>query len=294
MPDITVAQMTLDNNVVDADLVPYWKAGTGQQRRATRAALLGAAANAIVMNGNTAQLAQSGTIAMVDQPQTFIRRQIININETNLIPLEVVAPANSNTFMFRVMRGAITALSVNQPSGLGYLFVVGNNDFGTNAGSCVQIGQNFNSATPAAGHLLIFNRGNSGYRIWPDLSGNLRIGTTLPTGANDFSGTVVGAQTSAASVKDMMTGGQVTPQQALNHVLNAANGAIKRFRYKRSIDGVEASRPWNGEEFNGLVVDLAPRYGMDNGKSLNVVTAIGDIMLAIKALHERIDALEKK
>ena len=68
--------------------------------------------------------------------------------------------------------------------------------------------------------------------------------------------------------------------------------AVRRFTYKNGSFG--------GEEFSGLVVDYAPRYGMDRdadhpaGKSLNVVTAIGDLMIAVDYLAGRVAALEAR
>ncbi len=161
-------------------------------------------------------------------------------------------------------------------------------DNGTGEGCNIAIGRNSNASTPAAGYLQIVNRGGTGYNIWPDATGLLRIGTSVPTSANDTSGTVVGAQTSSLDAKDV-SGGPLSIAAILEHIsLGAA--AVRRFTYKGGAFG--------GEEFSGLVVDYAPRYGMDRdevhpaGKSLNVVTAIGDLMIAVSYLAGRVAALE--
>ena len=67
--------------------------------------------------------------------------------------------------------------------------------------------------------------------------------------------------------------------------VQAGADAVRRFTYK--------SGAFNGEEFSGVVTDYAPRYGMDRdvehpaGKSLNILTVIGDLLLAVANLTER-------
>lgn len=162
----------------------------------------------------------------------------------------------------------------------------------TGIGANVFIQRNSNATTPAAGLLLIHDLNGTARRIWPDSSGNLRIGTTDPTNANDTSGTVVGAQTSHRDYKEI-AGAPVSDEAALSFVINAAY-QVKRFTYK--------SGAFNGEEFSGLVLDGSTRhrYGQDAdaehpaGKSLNTINAIGDLFLAVRELTRRIDALGEK
>jgi hypothetical protein len=132
------------------------------------------------------------------------------------------------------------------------------------------------------------NRAGTDYSIWPDASGNLRINTALPTNALDGAGTVVGAQTSCLSSKDI-TGDPASIDDVLASVRQGAE-AVRRFVYK--------SGSYNGEEFSGIVTDYAPRYGMDRdeehpaGRSLNVINAIGDMMIVLNDLVQRVAALE--
>lgn len=168
------------------------------------------------------------------------------------------------------------------------LFVMEDFDNSNLAGPRLQAGRNSNASTPAAGFLRLSNLGGTGYRIWPDTAGNLRIGTSDPTNAADTSGTVVGAQTSSLDSKTIA--GKPLPTVDILAAVQAGADAVRRFTYRNGA--------FNGEEFSGVVVDYAPRYGMDRdgehpaGKSLNVATVIGDLLLAVANLAERVAALE--
>ena len=178
----------------------------------------------------------------------------------------------------------------------GYISVLGNAnqialvafDNGSNDGPNVSIANNNNASTPAAGYINLVNRGGTGYRIWPDATGLLRIHTANPTSGADTAGTVVGAQTSSKDAKTQ----RGKPEDAAAILAHIAEGAkaVRRFVYKNGAFG--------GEEFSGIVVDYAPRYGMDrdadhpHGKSLSIITAIGDLMIAVNYLARRVAALE--
>ena len=63
---------------------------------------------------------------------------------------------------------------------------------------------------------------------------------------------------------------------------------------------VEGPRPYGGEEFSGVVVDYAARYGMDRdaahpaGKSLNTINSTGDLLIAVNYLAGRVADLEAR
>lgn len=181
-----------------------------------------------------------------------------------------------------VTRGAISCSPADSSIGLNAF------DNGEGNGTYLSLQRNSNASTPAAGFLMMQNRSGSSYRVWVDASGLLRTGVIYPTFANDSAGTVVGSQTSSLDSKELL-GPAVDGAEALLFVAEGAE-AVRRFTYK--------SGAFGGEEFSGLVVDYAPRYGMDRddehpaGKSLNVVTAVGDLMLAVAHLAERVAALE--
>ena len=159
---------------------------------------------------------------------------------------------------------------------------------GTSFGPYINLGRNNNGTTPAAGFLYMANRGGTSYAVWVDSSGNLRIGTTLPTNAQDGSGAIVGTQSSSLDTKHI-----IEPFTDYGNALNAIIDApLFDFTYK--------SGAYNNQRFTGIVTDYAPVFGMDRdnahpaGKALNEVTAHGYTFAAIKALHSRIEQLENQ
>lgn len=153
---------------------------------------------------------------------------------------------------------------------------------GTGMGGLLSADRN-TSGTPAAGLVRLRDNANNWRHIWPDATGVLRIGTTQPTNAQDTSGTVVGAQTSSLDAKYIVAG--MTSIEVVLAAVQQGAEAVRRFTYK--------SGAYNGEEFEGVVVDYAPRYGMDcddeheAGKSLNLINAVGDLLRAVAWLVER-------
>jgi hypothetical protein len=161
-------------------------------------------------------------------------------------------------------------------------------DNGTNWGGNISCGRNTNASTPAAGFLQMVDKGSQAYNVWPDDTGALRIHTALPTNANDTAGTVVGTQTSSLDSKDVLDG--ITSIEDVLAAVRAGAEAVRRFTYK--------SGAFNNEDFEGVVVDFAPRYGMDRdaghpaGKSLNEIVIIGDLLRAVDNLAQRVAGLE--
>lgn len=191
------------------------------------------------------------------------------------------------------LRGALNTFSVKQtfspPAGDAAIDCTGG-DLGANGGRHIVLGRNNNASTPAAGHIRIARMSGTVHFIWPDNSGNLRIHTAEPTNANDTAGTVVGAQTSSLDAKRLI-GGESSIEEVLDAVRAGAQ-AVRRFVYKSGSFGME--------EFEGVVVDFAPRYGMDRdgehpaGKSLNEIRVIGDLLRAVAYLADKVAALEGK
>lgn len=68
-------------------------------------------------------------------------------------------------------------------------------DNGTSTGANLILQRNTNATTPAAGFITFYNRAGTAYYVWVDSVGDLRIGTSLPTNAQDSSGDPVGTQT---------------------------------------------------------------------------------------------------
>lgn len=180
------------------------------------------------------------------------------------------------------------ALTLTTPaSQTAAMLTISSADNGSSYGPFIYIGRNTNGSTPATGFIQATNRAGTSYNLWPDASGNLRIGTTTPTNAQDSSGTVVGTQTSSLDSK-IILGPSTTPDAAIEHVLQAARTALHQFRYK--------SGAFNDEIFQGIVTDYAPRYGMDRdathpaGKSLNVIQLFNDLILSVEYLHNKLES----
>jgi hypothetical protein len=162
-------------------------------------------------------------------------------------------------------------------------------DGGSGVGNTLLIERNNNATTPAPGAVAMRTANNNFNSIWPDDSGLLRIRSiTGVSNANKDTGTVVGTQTSSLDSKDVLDG--VTGIDDVLAAVRAGAEAVRRFTYK--------SGAFGGEEFEGVVVDFAPRYGMDRdaehpaGKSLNEIVIIGDLLRAVDHLVQRVAALE--
>lgn len=165
-------------------------------------------------------------------------------------------------------------------------------DNGSSVGCQLQLNRNNNSSTPAAGFMIMFDKGGQGYRIWPDDSGDMRIWTGNPNNANDTSGTVIGTQTSHAKFKRIL-GEPVSDAEALDYLIEAA-AQVKEFEY--------LSGSYGGESFSGLILDgpTKHRYGMDAhpdypaGRALNYANGFGDTTKAFREIERRLRALEAR
>ena len=177
-------------------------------------------------------------------------------------------------------------------------------DAGASWGGNVIIGRNTNASTSASGFLGYVNKGGVSYYVWPDNNGGiLRIHTALPTSANDQAGSVIGLQGSSLDQKDVLGNG-ATIEQVLAFVAQGA-AAVRAFQYKgQSLpnedgDLVDVPGAFPGETFEGLITDYAGRYGMDrdethpNGKSLNTINALGDLLRAVDWLIGEVKALKE-
>lgn len=219
--------------------------------------------------------------------QTFTNANSFTPSATNIIPMAVNMPASNSVDAMTVKYNGALRMRIIQNS-IRSQYVFSDFDNTNDIGPHTNIGRNNNASTPAAGFLYIKARTGTQYAVWPDNAGNLRIGTELPTNAQDTSGAVVGTQTSSLDSKNIL-GDVCPPEQALRNIRHAARWALRRFTYKSGA---------YDQEFEGLITDYAPRYGMDKdeahpaGKSLNIISALSDIMQAISLLADRLDQLE--
>lgn len=156
---------------------------------------------------------------------------------------------------------------------------------GTSYGPYIVIDRNNNGSTPASGFIQIVNRTGTGHNVWVDSSGNLRIGTTAPTNAQDTSGSVVGAQTSYVGLKTDITEWTDTTE-ALNAVLS-----LPLFSYK--------FKSGDGRQYRGIVIDDVDRgawFSENDAEnqlpSLNERNLFGYLIGAVQALSAQIEALK--
>jgi hypothetical protein len=190
--------------------------------------------------------------------------------------------------------GAITATIVSASFG----------DNGASGGGALQALNNTNATTPAPGTLRCYRATSGSAFMYPDDTAIWRTLTATPTNANYAGGTVVGAQTSSLDTKDVL--GDPLPAEDVLALIAQGAAAVRRFQYKPIVDydndgnPIEGPRPYGGEEFSGVVVDYAPRYGTDvdddhpAGKSLNSINATGDLLIAVNYLAGRVLELETR
>lgn len=241
----------------------------------------------VISQSGTDKKVVAGKLAILAQSQTFLDAQAIAPTSTSVNGLEVNMPTSTTGKGLQLKYNG-TERAYLKGTSAGVEFILSAVNGGSANGPYLAVLNNNNASTPAAGAVIMRNRGGTDYSIWPDASGNLRINTALPTSALDTAGTVIGTQTSSLDSKHI-TGDPVSMDQVLAAVQQGAK-AVRRFTYK--------SGAYNGEEFSGIVTDLAPRYGMDRdeehpaGRSLNVINAIGDMMILLADLAQRVATLE--
>lgn len=276
------------------DLLDIWNVAAGRLDKITRANLVGATitgGGTIALGGFTLTIPASGTIALLGGGNIFTATQTFGPSTISVIPAVINSPASASVVALDLQQ-ATTRYAAFFPPALSEnsLFIV-SRDIGALRGPGIAIGRNSNGSTPAAGRLILTARDDTSYRVWADVSGNLRIwGAGDPTNANDASGTVVGAQTSMAAAKNISE--ELSPMADVLARVRQGADAVKRFTYR--------SGAFGGQEFEGVVIDDAPDYGMDRdkkhpaGKSLNEINIAGDLLRFAAWAMQRIEALEAK
>lgn len=168
--------------------------------------------------------------------------------------------------------------------------IIGDTDAGNSFAPYLYLGRNSNASTPSAGWMRFTRKDNNYGDVWVDTNGMLRIAANSGvTSTTDFGGTIVGTQTSSLDSKEVL-GNACAPDEAIGHVIRAARTALRRFRYK--------SGAIQGQEFEGIVTDYYPRYGMDRdeehpaGKALNEIQILSDLLQSVEYLYRKVQALE--
>lgn len=244
-------------------------------------------------NGSVATVTGGGTISLGGFTLTVPATGTAALRGAN----NTFTGANTFTTGMNTFTGGITSAPVS--TGVAGIYItpasgatapavnVASSDLGSGY-SYILIGRNSNGSTPASGWIRITGKTGNDNDIWVDSSatpGILRIGNGTTSGT-DTGGSVVGAQTSSLDQKDVIE--EVTDYDAALSVIE--NTPLFRFRYKDGRLG--------GGEYLGIITDYSPVFGADpdeehaNGRILNEVNAHGYAMAAIKALAERVKALE--
>ena len=241
----------------------------------------------------------TGTAALLEVGQTYTGANIFNntVTMTNVLSIEppsiggvmvsIDAPVGSTTNNIVLRYGGVARAYMWCRAADTAIQMV-DTDFGNTPGPHVDIGRNNNPATPAAGYLRFNIMTGGGRMIWVDATGLLRLHTTGPTNATDTAGTIVGSQSSHAAAKHLAD--ELSPLYEVIARVRAGAAAVRRFTYR--------SGAFNGQEFEGVVTDEAPAYGMDRdtehpaGKSLNEIQIIGDLLRLVADLQERIYQME--
>lgn len=235
--------------------------------------------------------------------QTFAAGLTVAPTSVALNAFDINLPAGASANALRLLLdGGLRIYATVQPARNSLVFQ--DFDNGAGEGSWLQIGRNNNASTPAAGALSLSLRSAGQNHLWVDAGGLLRIAASRPTNATDGGGTVVGSQTSAAAFKELRQELSSLEEVRLRVIQGA--GAVQRFVYKAPVgqdeegNEVQGEAPYGGEEFEGVVVDQVPAYGLDRdeehpgGKSLNTVVILGDLLRLAADLAGRMQRLEDR
>lgn len=240
----------------------------------------------------TLTIPATGTVALLATANVFTAGQTFAPSGTGTNAVFVNMPASTTATGIVVQYNSANYIRMLARATLTQI-ILDPNDFGNNVGGALlSIGRNTNGGTegPAAGALGITQASGTARRIWPDASGDLRIHTAAPTGSSgspttsDTAGTVIGTQTSMADAKHITD--ELSPLSEVKERILAGAEAVRRFVYK--------SGSFGGQEFEGVVTDLAPAYGMDRdedhpaGKSLNEIDILGDMLRMMAHLLQRL------
>lgn len=229
------------------------------------------------------------SLALLEKAQTATAQKTF-APTTDVSPIVANTPAGNTNQAIEVryngtLRAYIQAQAASTAIGLEAY------DNGASFGPRILVGRNNNASSPSAGIILFFDKSGDFDSVWVDDADQLRIWkNNQPTNATDLGGTVVGTQTSMAEAK-LISNDLSVLDEVMDRIRNGAE-AVRRFTYK--------SGAFNHEQFEGVVTDYSPAYGMDRdaehpqGKSLNEIQIIGDLLRTVDWLVQRVKELEAK
>jgi len=207
--------------------------------------------------------------------------------------------------VFALMTGAAFTGTVSGPLLVAPIVQAFIGDNGALGGGAFQAYRNSNGSTPAPGHINLQRANSSASYLYSDDGQLIRVLNVVPTNANMATGTVVGTQSSSLAQKDLLPR-ELTPLDDVLEAVRIGAAAVRAFIYKAPVDYdgegnlIEGVRPLGGEEFEGVIIDYAPRYAMDHdpanpeGKSLNEINIFGDLLRAVDWLVAQNDELRAR
>jgi len=300
MANKTYNDHATDSSPASTDLVPFWDVAAGAAKKTTRANLIGGlltGSGTVATGGYTLTVPATGTAALLEAAQTLTGANMYLPASTGIAPITVNMPTGTAVTAINMQYNSTNAIWFNVRATLEQLWFQSRDLGNDTAGPGLEIGRNASTGAvgPAPAVIRMYAAGNLARSIWVDDSGNLRIGSLSPTGNTgtptidaNGAGVVVGTQTSSLDAKHVDA--KLSDIAAVLARIHDGAQAVRGFTYK--------SGAFQGERFEGVVVDYAPAYGMDRdathpaGKSLNEVNILGDLLRAVAYLTERVTALE--
>jgi len=227
--------------------------------------------------------------AVLANSQSFTAEQTFAPSATNINAVKASMPASNTAYAFMAYYNAVYRFGVYSRAALSLVELFSDDLGNTIAGPYVSVGRNSNATVPSAGSVQLYNRSGTPYSLWVDASANLRIHTAAPaSAANDTAGTVVGAQTSWAELKE-----DIAPWDDNRAALDAVL-ACRLFSYRFKTD--ETRR-----QYHGIVITDEDRGAWfsendaDNQTpALNERNLFGHLIAAIQAQQAQIEELKAK
>jgi hypothetical protein len=295
MANITFDQTTEKASPTTADKIPIWDVAAGQAKWATITNIINArmtGGGIVATGGFTLTVPATGTAALQEVSSVFTVAQSFNPAAVGANAIVINMPTSTTGTAMVVQYNSTNAIRAIVRAALNQ-FILDPRDLGNNvAGPQVTISRNTNAGAegPAPGALNLVRANGNATILWFDNSADLRFGSAAPTGSSGSpttgltSGTVVGTQTSMAAAKDIFD--ELGSIEEVAERIRAGADAVRRFVYK--------SGSFGGEQFEGVVTDLAPAYGMDRdkehpqGRSLNEIQILGDLLRMMAHIIEKV------
>jgi len=234
-----------------------------------------------------------GKFGVLANAQTWVGAQSFAPTNTSTMGIYVNMPASTATSAIVSAYNGTNRFQLITSAAEGSLNLAAF-DNGASLGTYLSLGRNSNASTPAASLIMFSTKGGTSEYVWVDNSANLRIGTTLPTSANDTTGTVVGAQTSWHELKE-----NIRETLAFGALLDEVL-KVRLYDY-RMIGDSELNHDGSKPMYTGIVITeedrrndawFAHNLGKGQIPSLNERNLFGYLIGSIQALAARVAVLE--